>query len=335
MWRAKIISVLLAGLICSMPSIALLHEIEKGIPSREQVLSLVHKSPVRANESYQAWAELFDRDGWIKDPVGGPIYYKTPELHGYKPQSNHQLEKFYSVFISPNQIFFKQRSPDIVMGYKVIRDVTIESTTKHGLKVTTPVFLVYNTKFDSDGALKIDSMEAYWEFKKMIHQVKGHGFAGIRLMAEMGKGMVENMGICSSLETFAKNISGISKRGKKTVKSMVNILNINKDTKMSSLYHKVKAPSTGLTTREKNAEIMRGTLVDSYYYPDSLRHELADVLLTDGKSILVDKVLSAGFNTVFNFSLYSPGQATKTGVAFLEFDKASGKIKKQRFYLRF
>lgn len=175
-------------------------------PDRADVLALVRSSPefVGAHDK-DGWLGIFARRHVVEDPVGSrPV----------RSDDQGSLAAFWDAFIAPNRIEF-QVAQDWVDGFDVVRDVTIVTTMKTGVRVSTPAHLIYQTILEK-GALKVRRMAAYWEpapvFRQLVRPTRAHVVAA----AGQNTRMVRTLGIGASVR-FVGAIRTVGRRGKRHV----------------------------------------------------------------------------------------------------------------------
>lgn len=111
----------------------------------------------------QEWLDLFADDALIQDPVGkSPL---DPSGEGHRGKA--AIGKFYDAVIAGSKITF-----DFPKSYAAGDEcafVGALTTVREGIPTTT-VELVAVYKVNPDG--KLASLRAFWEFDKMLEQLK-------------------------------------------------------------------------------------------------------------------------------------------------------------------
>lgn len=235
----------------------------------EQRLALVRESPERVEAHDGAgWVALFAEDAFIEDPVG------TAHHRGH-----NAISAFYQTFIAPNDVVFRVQH-DVVSGNEVARDVIIDTTTRAGMHISTPAHLRYRISEDS-GELKLQSMQAHWEIRKMAVKALKQGVPGIKTLADTSLTMLRNQGLKGTLAYAKGFLCGVFDRGHRDAHTFASAF----------------AEQLG-----KDAHFEMG------------------------------EVLSSGYNASFYFTLVQDGQP-REGMAFLEFDPYSKKLRNTRLLL--
>lgn len=148
---------------------------------------------------------MFGRTHLVEDPVGGrPVRSDEPGA----------LARFWDAFIEPNEIEFRVEQ-DWVDGFDVVRDVTILSTLRAGVRVSTPAHLIYQTGYE-DGVLKVRRMAAHWEslpvYCQLARPSRAHVAAGIGQFVHM----FGTLGLGATLQ-FVGAVRSVGRRGKRVV----------------------------------------------------------------------------------------------------------------------
>ena len=108
------------------------------------------------------WLELFSEDAVVQDPIGPSPF--DPEGKGHRGRA--QIAKFYDEVIAPSQAVDFEINESYLSGDgSEVADVGIIRTTIAGgtHQAVVHVVMTYRT----DGAGKIASLRAYWEFDKL------------------------------------------------------------------------------------------------------------------------------------------------------------------------
>ncbi|MGI9084899.1 MAG: hypothetical protein ACR2FE_06355 [Aeromicrobium sp.] len=175
-------------------------------PNRAEVLALVRSSPTFVGAHDKAgWLGIFGGQHVIEDPVGWrPVRSEEPGA----------LARFWDTFIAPNAIEF-QVTQDWVDGFDVVRDVTIVTTLRTGVRVRTPAHLLYQTAYE-DGALKVRRMAAHWEPAPVYRQLLRPTRAHLSAAAGQTTHMFRTLGAGPSLQ-FIGAVRSVGSRGKRMV----------------------------------------------------------------------------------------------------------------------
>jgi steroid Delta-isomerase len=106
------------------------------------------------------WLSLFTEDAVVQDPIGPSPF--DPEGKGHRGRA--AIAKFYDEVIAPSEAIDFEITQSYLAGDEVA-DVGIIRTTIAGgtHQAVVHVVMTYRT----DGAGKIASLRAYWEFDKL------------------------------------------------------------------------------------------------------------------------------------------------------------------------
>jgi hypothetical protein len=166
----------------------------------EDLLGVARTSPVCVGaHDKERWIALF-ADGYaIEDPVGS------------RPVRGEGISDFWDCFIAPNDIRFEVHH-EFVTGNVVVRDVTISTTMRTGVTVTTPAHLHYTV----DADLKILRMAAHWEPAPVFAQLLKPRAREVRSLATMSARMLRHLGLGGTTD-FAMAVRSVGRRGKTAV----------------------------------------------------------------------------------------------------------------------
>lgn len=148
-----------------------------------ELLAAVERSPDAASRHDRTgWISLFTPDGRVEDPVGS------------RPHIGHtQLGRFYDTFIGPRRIEF-HRDVDLIDGYTVIRDLTLEIQMDDRVRMAVPAVLRYLLE-DAGAELKIARLQAYWELPPMMMQFAKNGVAALPAGLGLSRALLANQGL--------------------------------------------------------------------------------------------------------------------------------------------
>jgi steroid delta-isomerase len=122
-------------------------------------LGLRSRAAVHARDR-DAWLELFTDDALVQDPVGpSPFDPEGKGRHGRK-----EIAEFYDTVIAPSEAIDFEISQSYLCGDEVA-DVGIIRTTLAGGTHQAVVHTVMT--YRSNGANKIASLRAFWEFEAL------------------------------------------------------------------------------------------------------------------------------------------------------------------------
>src|ERR1700679_3144657 len=127
---------------------------EEALTARE--LGIRSRAAVQAGDR-EAWLDLFDPDAVVQDPIGpSPFDSEGTGHHG-----RAAIAAFYDQVIGPSAAISFEITESYLCGDEVA-DVGIIRTTLAGGQHQAVVHGVYT--YRSDGAGKIASLRAFWEF---------------------------------------------------------------------------------------------------------------------------------------------------------------------------
>ncbi|MGH3639068.1 MAG: ketosteroid isomerase family protein [Mycobacterium sp.] len=166
--------------------------------TRTELLAAVERSPQAAGvHDRDGWVGLFTPEGCIEDPVGSRPH-----------RGRAQIERFYDTFIGPRDITF-HRHTDVVSGSTVIRDVTLEVQMGSSVTMLIPTFL----RYDLDGELRIQRLQAFWELPAMVWQFARSGVGAVPAGVRLLRALLANQGP-SGTGGFLTGFSGVGARAK-------------------------------------------------------------------------------------------------------------------------
>lgn len=274
---------------------------------REDCINTVLKSPQAvAAKDQQAWIGIFAHYSLVEDPVGSPPHVSGvyDSLAGYR--GNGPLQRFHSTFIAPYEIIFHV-DRDVVVGCRVVRDLTIEIRMSAKVVVHVPMHLVYEL-LEENGELKIFRLAAHWEMMPSLKQQMSFGRDSVLAGIMAGFRMCRYLGLGGTVG-FMRAIRSVGDQGKQFVDTFVHFLNGG------------------------NAEGLAGLMDDDR---GALLYEGKDItaenLASAGLSVSTGKILAAG-NFVSASCRVSSPQGELHGVVFFEFNMKNKKLKEVRFDL--
>ena len=124
-------------------------------------LGIRSRAAVHARDR-DGWLDLFAEDAFVQDPIGPSPF--DPEGKGHHGRA--AIAKFYDEVIAPSQAVDFEINESYLSGDgSEVADVGIIRTTIAGgtHQAVVHVVMTYRT----DGAGKIASLRAYWEFDKL------------------------------------------------------------------------------------------------------------------------------------------------------------------------
>jgi len=128
-------------------------------PLDARELGIRSRAAVHAGDR-EAWLELFALDAVVQDPVGPSPF--DPEGKGH--HGRDAIAAFYDTVIAPSEAVDFEITQSYLAGDEVA-DVGIIRTTLAGGAHQAVVHTVMT--YRTDGAGKIASLRAYWEFDKL------------------------------------------------------------------------------------------------------------------------------------------------------------------------
>lgn len=202
--------------------------------SNEEIIEVVRRSPQAvAAKSREDWVSIFAAYNIVEDPVGS-----APHISGvYDARSgkrgNAPLERFFDTFIAPNGIVFDVQR-DIVSGYHVMRDMTIEITMSPAVRVKVPMHALY-VLGEQGGSLRVFRLAAHWELVPMVKQALSFGGASLSVMAALGWRMWRIQGLGGILG-FCRGVRTVGARGKHVVEAFATAFNAKDRAGMETLF---------------------------------------------------------------------------------------------------
>ncbi|WP_028462652.1 ketosteroid isomerase family protein [Nocardia sp. 348MFTsu5.1] len=176
---------------------------------RDRMLALVERSPAAAGvHDRDAWVGLFVDVGTVNDPVGSRAHVGVGEI-----------ERFYDTFIGPRNITF-HRDVDVVGEHSVIRDLELEVEMSPKVTLRVPVFIRYDLQ-ESDGALRITRLAAFWELPGMITQFMRCGVAAGPVGVKLTLALLRNQGIRGTFG-FAQGFRRVGAGAKSAVENFLD-----------------------------------------------------------------------------------------------------------------
>ncbi len=272
----------------------------------KKVYEIVKSSPeIVGRHDREAWLGLFAEDAEVNDPVGAGPNYKNQDIKA----GRDALGRFYDIFIAPNDIKF-QVFQDIVIENEVVRDVLITTTLPNGAISEVAALLKYSVK-EVDGELKIDTLNAYWDFTgNAIALLANNGLKGIVASCQQFGSMIAVQGMPRVIEYCGAMYKGILCRGNKAVGSFADAINANDEGVYSRLFDS-------------------GAVIE---FPANKAVSAADFFKDAADMTMrVSSVRSGGWFTSCVFDA-AKGKSKMHGVAFFEFSPKSKKIVKVRFF---
>lgn len=269
-------------------------------PSREALHAVIERSPACvAAHDREGWLGLFTDEASIEDPVGSAAV----------PKAGGALGRFYDTFIAPHQIKFAIRR-DHYLGLDVFRDAVIHTRVRPGVEVEVAAYLLYQLDQDT-GELRVRRMAAHWQLLHMTQVAMGMGPRAWWAMTGLFARMVRIMGVAWVGEYLASLWRGIGGRGRLAAAELGRALGARDAAAVSSLF---------VAAHEARIELGTQTLTPA---------ELV-VALPAGCQLEIDAPVAAGWTLSFRFRL--PGGSPGEGLGLLEFDPASQKIRRARFF---
>lgn len=265
--------------------------------SPDEVRAVVERSPALVLAQDKAgWLDLFVEGGIVNDPVG-----TAPNVRGAREDAQGQddLGRFWDTFIRGNEIRFEVLG-DWFAGRELARDVLIHTKLSTGLQIVVPAHLVYEV----DGT-KVRSMRAVWDLRKRTSGALTSGWLGFKTLMVMGWTMLASMGLGGTLAYSRGMLVGIFGQGRRTVDALVAAVRAKDAAGLAALF----APGA-VVEAPAGKEVEPAALVDAL------------------PSLSAEQATPAGWTTSFRFRL----EGGRTGLAFLEFDPASRRIARARFF---
>jgi hypothetical protein len=273
-------------------------------PSRQAIRTLIARSPDRvAVHDRDGWLALFSDEAFIEDPVGS-----APA-----PKANGVLGKFYDTFIAPHDIRFEVRA-DYFLGNDVFRDVNIHTVVRPGVEVDVAAYLLYQVDGTDDDALHVRRMAAHWTLATMTKVAMVMGPRAWWAMTGLFARMIRIMGLGWVGVYLASLWRGIGSRGTRALGELVQAIAARDANAVSALF------VLGGDTPANEIE-----LGEKAVSPGALFDELPVGVLLE-----VESPVAAGWTTTFRYRLAGPAPAH--GIGILQFDPATHKIARARFF---
>lgn len=269
-------------------------------PSREALHAVVERSPACvAVHDRAGWLGLFTDEAFIEDPVGSAA----------APKADGTLGRFYDTFIAPHQIRFVIRR-DHYLGADVFRDAVIHTRVRPGVEVEVAAYLLYQLD-QSTGELRVRRMAAHWQLLQMTQVAMAMGPRAWWAMTGLFARMVGTMGLPWVGAYLASLWRGIGGRGQQALAALCRAVAARDAAAIADLF--VEGPG---------ARIELGTQLLT-------PAQLVAALPPEGR-LATEAPVAAGWTVSFRFRL--PGGAPGEGLALLEFDPASRRIQRARFF---
>lgn len=282
---------------------------------KSQLLAIVERSPAAvAAQDKTAWLGLFTRDGVVEDPVGS-----APNRRGAGERGGQdELARFYDTFIAGNKIWFEVRH-DLIAGDEVVRDVVIGMRLSTGLSLEVPAYLIYQVEAPSEGGGGgIRRLRAVWDLRRRSVAALSSGWRGAWTLIVFTGLMFRIQGLRHMVAYSRGLITGIFGAGAQAASLLARAVGEGSE-----------ASAAGLCTPDVMVDFPAGAA------PLGLGAWLVAIRARfgEGATMTLDRPLSAGFLTGFRYALAGAG-GRSGGVAFLEFDPATKKINRARFFER-
>lgn len=274
-------------------------------PTQKALHALVERSPscVAAHDR-EGWLALFSADAVVEDPVGS-----APA-----PKAGGMLGRFYDTFIAPHDIRFEIRR-DHFLGNDVFRDAVIHTRVRPGVEVEVEAYLLYQLE-ERDGELRVRRMAAHWTLAKMTAVAMGLGPRAWVAMNGLFARMVRLMGAAWIGAYLSSLWRGIGRRGIQAASALADAIAARDAAAVQALF--TASPSSAV----RGAPIELGER--------SCKPEELVAALPAGCRLAIEAPVAAGWTTSFRFRL--SGGTPAEGLALLQFDPASGKIARARFF---
>jgi SnoaL-like protein len=156
--------------------------------TRAELVAAAERS-ARAVDAHDrdGWVGLFPSDGRVEDPVGS-----RPHL------GRRSIERFYDTFIGPRDITF-HRNAEVVSGATVILDATLEVRMGRSVTMLVPTFI----RYDLDGELRIQRLQAFWELPAMGWQFVRNGVGAVPVGVQLSRALLRNQGLSGTVGFLA------------------------------------------------------------------------------------------------------------------------------------
>ena len=266
-------------------------------PSAGQVRAVVERSPALVLAQDKAgWLDLFAEGGAVQDPVG-----TAPNVRGAHrdPKGEDDLGRFWDTFIAGNEIRFEVLA-DFFVGAEMARDVLIHTRLSTGLQIVVPAHLLYEV----DGT-HVRRMRAVWDLRQRTRGALSSGWLGLKTLVAMSARMLSVQGLGGSM-AYARGMRvGIFGKGRRAVEALVAAVESRDVAALEAIF----APGAAI-------ELPVGTRV-------------APAALLEGLSgFNAEQVTPAGWMISFRYHV----EGGRAGLAFLEFDPATGRVSTARFF---
>lgn len=277
--------------------------------TREDCINTVMQSPrAVAAHDRAGWLSIFARYNIVEDPVGS-----APHVSGvFDPKTgvrgNGPLSRFYDCFIAPMQIVFHV-DRDLVCGYSVVRDLTIEIGMTPQITLCVPMHAHYEL-VEEDGRLKVHHLAAHWELWPMLKQQMSFGLASLTAGIGLGRRMIGQLGFGGMLD-FMFAVNNIGQTGKDRVAEFVAAFNERAVDRIE-----------GQMSRD-----FAGVAWPAHAPPGGI-----DRLKALPGALALGKTLASGNYITASFTL-TDGDKSLPGVIFFEFNMHEKKIQRIRFYV--
>lgn len=287
--------------------------------AREAMIAAVERSPALVGAHDKAgWLALFTPGGVVEDPVGTP-----PNRRGARVDARGEddLGRFYETFIARNAIRF-QVAEDLAAGDEVVRDVVIHTRLSTGLAIEVPAHLVYQL-VESEGALRIARMRAYWDLRRRSWSALGSGPRGWWTLLVMSGQMLAVGGLRGVLGYSRGLLVGIFGRARRTLGHLADAIAAGDAEGAAALF-----TDDATVALPVGREVM------------AARQWIAG--LGAGAKLAIDRVTPAGYAASFGFTIVSPSPLSlslslsneRGGIALCEFDPRTRRIRSLRLYVR-
>lgn len=273
-------------------------------PAQKALHAVVERSPACvAVHDREGWLALFAADAFIEDPVGSAPAAKESGVLG----------RFYDTFIAPHEIRFAIRR-DHFLGNDVFRDAVIHTRVRPGVEVEVAAYLLYQIA-EQGGELQVQRMAAHWQLATMTAVAMGMGPRAWVAMTGLFARMVRILGVGWVGAYLASLWRGIGRRGVKAASALAAAIAARDSFGVCALFTPGAAPGGG-------RQIELGT--------SALSPEQLIAVLPAGCRLEITAPVAAGWTTTFRFRL--SGATPAEGLGHLEFDPASRKIQRARFF---
>jgi ketosteroid isomerase-like protein len=274
-----------------------------------QILQTVERSPACvAAQDKAGWLALFSSEGSVEDPVGSVVNRRGGHPHPHTREDD--LGRFWDTFIAGNEIRFEVKA-DCSGGNELARNVVIHTRLSTGMAIEVPAYLIYEIVEES-GELRVQRLRACWDLRLRSRRALAAGARGLWTLSVLGAHMMRVQRMAWVLEYSRALTRGMFGRGGQLVSSLAKALNARDAQSLGALFAadavvelpvgEAPAPCTSLEAGG----------------------ELASLRLT--------APVCAGWLTGFAYERMRPGGERESGIGFVEFDPASRKIVRARFF---